>query len=80
MSGGEQQRAVIARALINNPIILIADEPTGNLDPKVSENIFKLFLEINKKGTTILMATHNYSMVKDRGHRFLQIVEGVVRG
>ena len=78
LSGGEQQRAVIARALINNPIILIADEPTGNLDPKVSENIFKLFLEINKKGTTILMATHNYELIKKFNKRILNCTEGRV--
>ena len=78
LSGGDQQRAVIARALINNPIILIADEPTGNLDPKVSENIFKLFLEINKKGTTILMATHNYELIKKFNKRILNCTEGRV--
>jgi len=78
LSGGEQQRAVIARALINNPIILIADEPTGNLDPKVSENIFKLFLEINKKGTTILMATHNYELIKKFNKRILNCTKGRV--
>ena len=78
LSGGEQQRAVIARALINNPIILIADEPTGNLDPKVSENIFKLFFEINKKGTTILMATHNYELIKKFNKRILNCTEGRV--
>ena len=78
LSGGEQQRAVIARALINNPIILIADEPTGNLDPKVSENIFKLFLEINKKGTTILMATHNYKLIKKFNKRILSCSKGRV--
>ena len=78
LSGGEQQRAVIARALINNPIILIADEPTGNLDPKVSENIFKLFLEINKKGTTILMATHNYELIKKFNNRTLNCIRGKV--
>ena len=78
LSGGEQQRAVIARALINNPIILIADEPTGNLDPKVSENIFKLFLEINKKGTTILMATHNYELIKKFNKRILNCTGGKV--
>ena len=79
LSGGEQQRAVIARALINNPIILIADEPTGNLDPKVSENIFKLFLEINKKGTTILMATHNYELIKKFNNRTLNCIRGKVK-
>jgi cell division transport system ATP-binding protein len=64
LSGGEQQRVVIARALINEPQILIADEPTGNLDPEVSEGIFKLFLEINNSGTAVLMATHDHTLLK----------------
>ena len=64
LSGGEQQRVVIARALINEPQILIADEPTGNLDPEVSEGIFKLFLEINNSGTAVLMATHDHSLLR----------------
>lgn len=59
LSGGEQQRVVVARALINEPAILMADEPTGNLDPEVADSIFKLFLEINNSGTAVLMATHN---------------------
>lgn len=63
LSGGEQQRVVIARALINEPVLLIADEPTGNLDPDVSGEIMKIFQSINKSGTAILMATHNYSFL-----------------
>ncbi len=63
LSGGEQQRVVIARALLNEPLLLIADEPTGNLDPDVSDGIFKLFLEINREGTAILMATHNHNLI-----------------
>ncbi len=63
LSGGEQQRVVIARALINEPQILFADEPTGNLDPEVAEGIMKLFLEINKSGTSVLMATHNHHFI-----------------
>ncbi|MEQ8241506.1 MAG: ATP-binding cassette domain-containing protein [Cyclobacteriaceae bacterium] len=63
LSGGEQQRVVIARALINEPQILIADEPTGNLDPEVADGIMKLFLEINKSGTAVLMATHNHHFI-----------------
>jgi cell division transport system ATP-binding protein len=64
LSGGEQQRVVIARALINEPLILIADEPTGNLDPEVSQGILKIFQQINKSGTAILMATHSYGLIK----------------
>ncbi|MFZ5972433.1 MAG: cell division ATP-binding protein FtsE [Bacteroidota bacterium] len=64
LSGGEQQRIVIARALLNEPLILIADEPTGNLDPEVSNGILKLFQQINKSGTAILMATHSYGLIR----------------
>ena len=80
LSGGEQQIVSLARALAKTPLIILADEPTGNLDPSASLRVIELLEEINDNGTAILMATHNYSMVKDRGHRFLQIVEGVVRG
>lgn len=76
LSGGEQQRVVIARALINEPMILLADEPTGNLDPEVSHGIFKLFLEINKSGTAIIMATHNYNLVKNHPARILKCEDG----
>lgn len=72
LSGGEQQRVVIARALINEPQILFADEPTGNLDPEVSEGIIKLFQEINKSGTAILMATHNHQFIKKFPARILK--------
>jgi len=64
LSGGEQQRIVIARALLNNPELILADEPTGNLDPETSEGILKLLTDISKTGCTIIMATHNYSLVK----------------
>ena len=64
LSGGEQQRVVIARALLNEPNILIADEPTGNLDPEVSSGILKVFQQINRSGTAILMATHSYGLIK----------------
>ena len=64
LSGGEQQRATIARALLNHPEIILADEPTGNLDPEKSEKIITLLKEINDKGTTIIVATHDYSIIK----------------
>jgi len=64
LSGGEQQRVVIARALLNDPEIILADEPTGNLDPETSENLMKLFLEISNNGRAVIMATHDYNMVK----------------
>lgn len=76
LSGGEQQRVVIARALLNNPSILLADEPTGNLDPDVADGIFKLFQEINKKGTAILMATHNHELLRKYPYRVLKCENG----
>ncbi|WP_268036979.1 cell division ATP-binding protein FtsE [Algoriphagus sp. PAP.12] len=76
LSGGEQQRVVIARALLNEPSILLADEPTGNLDPSVADGIFKLFQEINKKGTAILMATHNHELLRKYPYRVLKCEDG----
>jgi cell division transport system ATP-binding protein len=64
LSGGEQQRVVIARALLNHPQIILADEPTGNLDPETSESIMLLLREISAGGCTVLMATHNYTLLK----------------
>ncbi|MBC6399769.1 MAG: ATP-binding cassette domain-containing protein [Ekhidna sp.] len=78
LSGGEQQRVVIARAMINEPQILFADEPTGNLDPDVSEGILKLFEEINTSGTSVLMATHNHHFLKKFPHRVLKCEKGKV--
>ena len=72
LSGGEQQRAAIARALLNHPEIILADEPTGNLDPEKSEKIIELLQEINAKGTTVLIATHDYSIIKKYKARTLQ--------
>ncbi|UJP63570.1 cell division ATP-binding protein FtsE [Mongoliitalea daihaiensis] len=76
LSGGEQQRVVIARALLNKPSILLADEPTGNLDPDVAEGIFQLFTEINKEGTAILMATHNHDLLRKYPYRVLKCEKG----
>lgn len=78
LSGGEQQRVVIARALLNEPAILIADEPTGNLDPEVSVGILNLFKQINNSGTAVLMATHDYGLIKKFPHRILKCEGGRV--
>ena len=80
LSGGEQQRVAIARALINRPAILIADEPTGNLDPDLSWEIMRLFVEINRKGTTVLLATHEPSFVAAIGGRVLLLDRGRLVG
>jgi cell division transport system ATP-binding protein len=76
LSGGEQQRVVIARALLNDPSILLADEPTGNLDPEVADGIFQLLQDINKQGTAILMATHNHELLKKHPYRVLKCEKG----
>ena len=78
LSGGEQQRVVIARALLNDPPIILADEPTGNLDPETSEDLLKLLLEINANGKTIIMATHAYELVKKFEARTLKFEEGKI--
>lgn len=79
LSGGEQQRIVIARALINEPFILVADEPTGNLDPEVAEGIMNLFQEINRNGTAVFMATHNHSFLDKYPARVLKIENGKIK-
>ncbi len=76
LSGGEQQRVVIARALLNEPQILLADEPTGNLDPEVAEGILQLFLDINRSGMAILMATHNHLFLQHHPSRILKCQQG----
>ena len=79
LSGGEQQRACIARGLIKNPGIILADEPTGNLDPSTALQIIKLLERINRKGTAVLMASHNYRLIKELGHRFIEIKNGIIQ-
>ena len=76
LSGGEQQRVVIARALLNEPVLLLADEPTGNLDPEVAAGIMDLFTEINHAGTAVLMATHNFQLLDKYPHRVLTCRDG----
>ncbi len=76
LSGGEQQRACIARAIVNDPVLLLADEPTGNLDPRVADEIQKLLVRLNRQGTALLMATHDYRLVKAFPARTLALVRG----
>lgn len=78
LAGGELQRAALARAVITTPDLLLADEPTGNLDPKTSEEMIKLFKAINEKGTTILMATHNREIVDELKTRVIELEKGAI--
>lgn len=78
LSGGEQQRVCIARAIVNDPLILISDEPTGNLDPMTSLDILQIFLDINNKGTTVIMATHNHYLVNKLRKRVVALVDGKI--
>ena len=78
LSGGEQQRVGLARALVNSPDLIIADEPTGNVDPNMSYEIVNLLTEINKKGTTILMVTHDHNLVRDFNHRVIMLDGGKI--
>ncbi|MFQ6616033.1 MAG: cell division ATP-binding protein FtsE [Fidelibacterota bacterium] len=80
LSGGEQQIISLARAIVKDPIVVLADEPTGNLDPVSSHRIVTLLEKINEGGTAVLMASHDYNLIKDRGHRFIRISEGRVQG
>jgi cell division transport system ATP-binding protein len=78
LSGGEQQRVAIARALVNEPLVLLADEPTGNLDPQSGQEVFRLFREINMKGTTVLVATHDWETVRKMQRRIIMMERGKV--
>ncbi len=78
LSGGEQQRVGLARALVNNPSLIIADEPTGNIDPAMSYEIMELLTEINRRGTTILVVTHDHDLVKSFNRRVIEIKDGLV--
>ncbi len=78
LSGGEQQRVGIARAIINKPPILLADEPTGNLDPKLSLDIIRLFEEFNAAGVTVLIATHDLGLIARMKYRTLTLREGTM--
>ena len=78
LSGGEQQRVAIARALVNNPSVIIADEPTGNLDPQTAWDIMALFREINRRGTTVVMATHAEDIVNSMNERVIEIEKGKI--
>ena len=78
LSGGEQQRVVIARALLNNPEIILADEPTGNLDPATSEEIVLLLLDILTSSTAVLMATHVYQIIRNTAARILKTADGAL--
>ncbi|MRF67519.1 cell division ATP-binding protein FtsE [Escherichia coli] len=80
LSGGEQQRVGIARAVVNKPTMLLADEPTGNLDGELSEGIMRLFEEFNRVGVTVLMATHDIALIERRNYRVLTLSEGRMLG
>lgn len=80
ISGGEQQRTAIARAIVHQPGVLIADEPTGNLDPQLSEEIMDLLEKVCSQGTTVLVATHDHEMVKRRNKRVIQLKDGLIIG
>lgn len=80
LSGGEQQRVVIARAIISEPTVLLADEPTGNLDPATAEGVIRIFKEIHAKGTTILISTHNREFYRNTGRRVIKLDTGNLVG
>ena len=79
LSGGEQQRVAIARALVNHPLLILADEPTGNLDPSVADEILRLFIKINESGTAVIMATHHHTFIRQHPARVLYCDNGKIR-
>ncbi|MGY8809028.1 MAG: cell division ATP-binding protein FtsE [Fidelibacterota bacterium] len=78
LSGGEQQRVCIARAIVKNPDIILADEPTGNLDPTAGHRILRILEQINKEGTCVIMATHNYKLIAEKPYRVIELDQGRV--
>jgi|TARA_B110001454_G_scaffold35499_1_gene35012 cell division transport system ATP-binding protein len=78
LSGGEQQRVCIARAIVKNPDIILADEPTGNLDPTAGHRILRILEQINKEGTCVIMATHNYKLIAEKPYRIIELDQGRV--
>src|SRR5207237_7210307 len=78
LSGGEQQRVAFARALVNDPFVVIADEPTGNLDERATRGIFQLLREINASGTAVLMATHNLDIIRRSDYRKIELYRGQI--
>jgi cell division transport system ATP-binding protein len=76
LSGGEQQRVAIARALINDPLVIVADEPTGNLDPDLTQEIIQIFNEANLRGSTVLIATHDRELIERSGRRVITLDHG----
>jgi cell division transport system ATP-binding protein len=78
LSGGEQQRVAIARALVNDPFVLVADEPTGNLDDRATRGIFQLLRDINASGTAVLMATHNLELIRRSAYRTIEVNRGQI--
>jgi len=80
LSGGEKQRVTLARAIVKEPTLILADEPTGNLDPVAAFELVQLLETINNEGTTILMASHNYNLIKGRGRRIIELKDGLMRG
>jgi len=79
LSGGEQQRVAIARALVVDPYVILADEPTGNLDPESSNSILDILVSIQQQGTSVIMATHDYNLIGGRGFRRIHLEEGKVK-